>query len=257
MNLRCVVVFPLYRQPDTIELAFLTHGVQVLKDFDIVIAAPDKLILTPEFGALSELKIIRFQDHFFSGINGYNRLLLSKEFYTSFSAYEYVLIHQADVYIFKNELLEWCNRGYAYIGPPWLRSQDNILKQNFNRLRKLISKNYGFKHNKVGNGGFSLRNTAQALKVLSMAPAPLLTKFKNETHHSFNEDVFWSFEAPRISTGFRIPDMVEALHFGIEFEPEKAIELLNGELPFGCHAPIVQDLRFWKRHIPELKHYPH
>lgn len=52
---------------------------------------------------------------------GYNRLMLSEDLYSAFSNYEYILICQSDAYIFRDELKEWCEAGYDYVGAPWLR----------------------------------------------------------------------------------------------------------------------------------------
>ncbi|RYG45716.1 MAG: hypothetical protein EOO01_17385, partial [Chitinophagaceae bacterium] len=188
----CKVVFPLYRQPTVIELAFLENGMRVLKNFDMAIACPQSLEVNEHFGELSALPLVRFGDHYFNSIEGYNQLMLSEEFYSSFAAYEHILIHQADVFIFKDELQFWCNKGYAYIGPPWLRKPDRTIKKLFNYLRKLVQPGYGVKHNLVGNGGFSLRHVQKHLNVLHTAPATTLELYRMNTHHLYNEDVFWS-----------------------------------------------------------------
>ncbi|RZK99245.1 MAG: hypothetical protein EOO89_31305, partial [Pedobacter sp.] len=124
----CVVVIPLYAVPDKLELAFMENGLEKLSEYEFVIACPQDLIIDDHFGKLQTLKTERFENAFFQGIEGYNKLLLSKEFYNTFIAYEYLLIHQADVYVFKNELSYWCSLGYAYIGAPWFRPKDTPLK---------------------------------------------------------------------------------------------------------------------------------
>ena len=48
-------------------------------------------------------------------------LMLSPFFYESFLDFKYVLIHQLDVFIFKDELNYWCNQNYDYIGAPWFK----------------------------------------------------------------------------------------------------------------------------------------
>ena len=51
-----------------------------------------------------------FEDEYFKGISGYNRLMMSEVFYRRFIGYEYILIYQLDAYIFKDELKKWCDK---------------------------------------------------------------------------------------------------------------------------------------------------
>ncbi len=61
-----------------------------------------------------------FNNEYFNGVSGYNKLMLSREFYLRFKNYEYILIYQLDAYVFRDELDYWCGQGYDYIGAPWI-----------------------------------------------------------------------------------------------------------------------------------------
>lgn len=45
--------------------------------------------------------------------------MLSAEFYERFLAWDYILLCQTDAFVFRDELADWCARGYDYIGAPW------------------------------------------------------------------------------------------------------------------------------------------
>ncbi len=254
----CVVIFPIHRTLNELELSFLENGLDKTKEHKQIIIAPEGLIIDQSFGQLEVLEIKRFAKHCFENINGYNKLLISKDFYSEFILFDYMLIHQPDVYLFKPELDYWCDKNYDYIGAPWFRpdklNKGSILsfiektKQSF-KLNKL----YSSRHNKVGNGGLSLRNIKTALKVLSITPPKLLNQYLNSEGCIFNEDIFWSLEAPIILKEYKIPGWEEALHFAIEFKPSIAYKYLNQNLPFGCHAPLKHEPEFWREYIPELK----
>lgn len=64
--------------------------------------------------------IVPFPDTYFKGIAGYNRLMMSPEFYETFAQWEYILIYQTDAWVFSDRLSEWCSKGYDYIGAPWI-----------------------------------------------------------------------------------------------------------------------------------------
>ena len=252
----CVVVFPLYKAPDETELAFLENGLSWTKGYKQVIVAPEGLTIDNTFGALEKLEVKRFAKHYFEGIAGYNQLLLSKSFYGTFSLFDYMLIHQADVYLFKDELNFWCEKDYDYIGAPWFRPNKLNRGTLFNAgqsLKLSFKKNkvYGNRYNKVGNGGLSLRKISTALNVLEKVDPALLKKYTSAQGDEYNEDIFWSLEAPKI-TDFNIPEWQEAMRFAVEFQPSIAYQYLDEKLPFGCHAPLKHEPDFWKKFIPIL-----
>ncbi|MEJ5994331.1 DUF5672 family protein [Pedobacter sp. Du54] len=258
MEKNCVVVYPIYKAPSSIELNFLENGIKVNADFEQVIVAPESLIINHSFGILQKIRIKRFNDRYFEGIEGYNCLMLSKDFYSSFIEFEFMLIHQPDVYLFKNELAYWCKKDYAYIGAPWFKPEKIGRGKIYGFLHQKIWQTYltkkrknGWLYNKVGNGGLSLRNIQKAIETLNKAPLALINAYIATVSPHYNEDIFWSIEAPKI-IDFKIPKWDEALRFAIEFDPRKAYSFLNQNLPFGCHAPLKHEPEFWKKFIPIL-----
>ncbi|SFH18000.1 DUF5672 family protein [Pedobacter insulae] len=254
----CVVVFPLYRSPNPLELSFLENGIKLTGSFKQVVVAPEGLVIDNSFGMLEKLEVKRFGKHYFEGIKGYNQLLLSRSFYTTFALFDYILIHQADVFLFKDELASWCEKNYDYIGAPWLRSDKlnrGILYNAFQRMKLAFRKNriYATRHNKVGNGGLSLRKVNTALKILDSISPSVLNQYMHAEGPQFNEDIFWSLIAPTVHPSYTIPEMVEAMRFAIEFEPAEAYEMINQDLPFGCHAPLKHNVEFWRKFIPTLQ----
>ncbi|ALL08511.1 hypothetical protein AQ505_25385 [Pedobacter sp. PACM 27299] len=258
-NKKCVVVIPAYRKLQPIELRFLENGLLRTAGFEQVIVAPDDLIIDHSFGKLCELRVERFPNHFFKDIAGYNRLMISIDFYSRFTDFKYLLTLQSDVYLFKNELDYWCDQAYDYIGAPWYKAA--VLKKRslrawvFRNIRQPLltrKREGGWLANKVGNGGLSLRNISSAIHTLKLCDAELFKTYWNPSSHHYNEDIFWSIEAPKINREFRIPIWNQALKFAVEFEPQNAIKKLEGELPFGCHSPILMDPDFWKKYIPEM-----
>ncbi|RZK50466.1 MAG: hypothetical protein EOO99_02175 [Pedobacter sp.] len=256
----CLVVFPLYKQPTVLELSFLENGLEKTSNFDHVIVAPQSLEINAHFGNLNSLKVIRFENFYFESLFGYNQLMLSAKFYQKFSDYKYILIHQSDVFLFQDNLAEWCNKGYDYIGAPWFRPE----KLNQTAIQKWLSalktslfhhKKYNQRHNKCGNGGLSLRKVSTALQVLKDCPKSLLNKYYYLDKACYNEDIFWSLEAPALVADFKIPDLEEGLQFAFEFKPKEAFALKAEQLPFGCHAPLKHEPAFWSKYIPSIKQY--
>jgi len=197
----------------------------------------------------NQLQIESFSDHFFKGVSGYNRLMLSEEFYERFAKYDYILVHQLDAFVFSDELLAWCRRDYDYVGAPWLPSNrvPNWYTLSRAQLRRIYyrwarktyrdtkiinAKQYAYS---VGNGGFSLRRTKQMLKVLQSLSARA-DRYRNGDLERHHEDIFFCVEANRYFHHVKLPNFREAAAFSWELQPAVARELNRGKLPFGCHA---------------------
>jgi hypothetical protein len=110
--------------------------------------------LMPERQGSRRIHVVRFDPDFFRNTTTYSALLISAGFYAAFASYDFILIHQLDVFVFRDELADWCARGYDYIGAPWFDVDW------FGEVRDAWPP--ATRDNVVGNGGFSLRRCASA-----------------------------------------------------------------------------------------------
>lgn len=260
----CIVV-PVYRDaPSSEEMISLLQCGKILATYDIVFAAPASMDISNYTSLLaqhSSISVKYFDQAFFSGLEGYNRLLLSHRFYQTFAAYKYILIHQLDVFVFKDDLLSWCNNGYDYVGAPWLDLpwhkellekikfglflRKPLLQRKFLRLRQRLLPVNNSDACKVGNGGLSLRKVESFTRLSTKLQATI-------TQWGYNEDVFWSMYVPLSNEPFEIPHWKKALSFAFDQNPRLAYTLSNQQLPLGAHAwyrhdpPYEDNLLFWE-----------
>ncbi len=217
----------------------------------------DAYALTAGPGTLPGLRRLGFERKRLAGHRAYSRLLLSAEFYEAFAGYEFVLVYQLDSLVFRDELAAWCERGFDFVGAPWLR-RDTDGRPHFMG---------------AGNGGFSLRRVASCLRVLEARTA--LTRLRSAaglsvalaargarrmsqgaravrgalgTPYLF-EDKFWSLEAPLLDPSFRVAPAEVAVSFAFEAEPRFCFEQNARRLPFGCHKWRAHDPDFWEPHL--------
>ncbi len=260
------VVVPLYRKflsPD--ENLAIKSFVHFLQGCDFYAVVPPELTDCVE-GLPRNFRYTIFPASRFHNVLSYSRLLLSKEFYASFSKYKYILIAQADALVLSSELAFWMNRGWDYIGAPWAKD---------------FKTQPGLEFEGVGNGGFSLRNVSSALRVLdlkipampdySMGPPPhwwhwkrirkimlFLNRFRSflpeitveqflKKHFRGNEDIFWGKYAAKIDAEFKVASVDEAIRFAFESDPAGSYEKNDRKLPFGVHAWAKYDRGFWER----------
>ncbi|MES2885059.1 MAG: DUF5672 family protein [Pseudomonadota bacterium] len=248
MSSSAVVVVPVYQaSPSAQELAVLARIAAVLGRHHIAFALPQGLDAAPYLAAIPEATVQPFAAHYFAGVAGYNRLMLAPEFYAAFADHDYLLIHQLDALVFRDELLDWCDKGYDYIGAPWakywsfwpavLRWPVKAWRGALARRMTLSDTSKWLRHrvaSQVGNGGLSLRRVQTFLDVLA-EPSPLLDRYRELGGDHYNEDVFWSLAARHQGRPLKIPHFDEALRFAIEHFPARSMQRIGG-LPFGCHA---------------------
>lgn len=263
MNSSCVIVIPVYKS----ELSFyekiaLAQCGKLLSDYDIVILKPDDLeISNMQIGfSYSE---VSFPSFYFKSVFSYNDLMLSELFYEKFLNYSYLLIYQLDAFVFKNELNYWCSLGYDYIGAPWLREKEfpTLFKKTKEKLRSYLHRRYNLLdkqgrpdierqlYNYVGNGGFSLRKVKSFYNVC-IQEKELVENYVGRNSSDYHEDMFWTIEVNRKKKRIKIPNYKEALNFSIETAPERAMTLIKGNMPFGCHA-WDKNIRFWEPYFKE------
>lgn len=256
---KVAVVIPLYEDVLTrYETFSLQQCLRILGAHPIVFLAPEdwssrgqdwvtaiQLQLPMGQSEIStNLKVEYFPTECFGSVASYNRLMLSREFYQRFVDYEYILIHQLDAFVFSDQLLAWCQRGYDYIGAPWLGVdwiKEPVLRvgEVHHWKRRLLRRFFADPLYMVGNGGFSLRKTRAALKWLSL--------FHNTAREwQYHEDSFWGIFIRANYPLVRFPKFEKALEFSFEIQPRQCYALNNAKLPFGCHAWWTYDLDFWR-----------
>lgn len=254
-----VIVIPVYkRELSENERISLEQCVNILSDYALVIVKPESLSIDNWMMKYPLLKTESFADQYFKGIRAYNRLVLSEEFYQRFSDYKYMLIYQLDAYVFSDELLFWCSKGYDYIGAPWLPKKQKYLSLwgrtqtiflgNFylrffpEKLKKekgeywnnTISNHKYYKY-QVGNGGLSLRRIDKFLEITRIYRNSI-DNWLSDDKPFYPEDLLLLIELHHTPYALKKPSWKEALCFAIEENPLWAYTYNHQKLPFGCHA---------------------
>lgn len=259
----CIILVPVYKDVlSQDEAASLRQLENVLGHWDIRFVCPESLDMSA-YDAITKapLEKERFNESFFDGIAGYNRLMRDNAFYRRFEEYEYMLIYQLDAWVFKDELQYWCNQGYDYIGAPW-----------FSRFG---THEEGHKIWRCGNGGFSLRKIDTFIHctsldipvyslwgIISHANRHILRniiryiRYPNNMDWFINhlantwEDAFFCCDLSETSLALKCPKPEVAARFSFESSPSYLFSLTRGKLPFGCHAwRKMQFEDFWSMYI--------
>lgn len=254
---KVVIVIPTHRPnltaDDKISLAHLKKH---LKRYDTFFVIPKK-ISSKNLSSYG-FKVKKIDNNFFGTLRKANEMYLTKKFYEIFKKYDFMLIYQLDALVFSNQLEKWVNSGYDFIAAPWFRP-----------IIGYLSYKKGYPPS-GGNGGLSLRNIHKFIKILDIVNKSAIRSSKDllrrrlwflealirgkshqiwlnapASNYPFNEDGFWSLEAPKYDPTFKVAPFKTALKFAFERFPRKCFELNNSKLPFGCHAWKKYDEKFW------------
>lgn len=246
-----VVALTVYKPALTIlERISAEQCLAILHSHPIIVIAPEGLAIPPP---LDRLPSERFDRTFFTSISSYSSLMLSREFYQRFLAYRYLLLHQLDAFVFRDELLSWCVHGYDYIGAPWIGElwpNQAVTRQGLPFwIRSRLFRFLPPMDHSVGNGGFSLR------RVRTMYRALTWLRRTKRAWGGRNEDGFWSIALPECWWWyFRVPTVDEALRFSFEVNPSLCYQQNREKLPFGCHAWEQNEPEFWLPHFAAVGH---
>ncbi|MDL2309500.1 hypothetical protein LJC39_00025 [Parabacteroides sp. OttesenSCG-928-B22] len=247
---RVKILIPVYKPTlSDYDRASFSQAYYILGNYPLAVIKPASLDLKAITDEYPQVEIISFPDHYFAGIAGYNRLMMSSEFYGHFLDMDYLLIYQLDAYVFRDELLQWCQKGYDYVGAPWLKKKIYqqppfswwVDYQCKKEKRTGIPSKYSL-HNKVGNGGFSLRKVKSHYDA-TVRYRDVIEDFLSHRMHLYNEDVFWATQVAE----FTYPDVSEALRFSFDKYPRYSYKLTKRQLPFGCHGWYKRKMKkFWQ-----------
>lgn len=235
----CVVIFIYSNNIKQEERVAIDHNLHVLRNYPCRFVYPTGFDIQPLHQAYPWVDLLEVSDEWLglkNGIAGYNKMMLSEEFYKLFDDYEYIFICHSDAWIFRDELSQWCRKGYDLVAAPWPtrpRYKHFPLKQIL-RLRILLKPKHKILHcqqfGRIGNGGLCLR------KIEKFREACVTYKdeidYYNSNPQETNEDSFWAI----IPKDFNVPTEEEALHFAFDAKPKLAYELNHHNLPMGCHG---------------------
>lgn len=256
----CVVIPVFTTDLSADEWWALDRCAAILAKHPLILVKPQSLNIAPLLHRHPALLSESFPDEYFASVKSYNRMMLFDGFYARFDAeYEFMLVYQLDAFVFSDQLLEWCSKGYDYVGAPWIppgpvpvgyaRRFIDVRRQCYRLLDRYEdcgdhTRDPQFTYS-VGNGGFSLRRISRMRTVLQELDRRA-QRHRDASIRAWPEDQFFSVEANRYRRRLLIPRAEEAVYFSWETNPDVAARMTHGELPFGCHAWNKLHVDIWR-----------
>ena len=239
----------------------LRQCLRVLGHHPIRLLCPAGLDLTAYLRVAPRIEADFIPPRWLKDYRAFNRLKILPFLYRRYAAFEHILFYELDAFVFRDDLMDWCSRGWDYVGAPWFEGHQSAAPD---------AAPAG-----VGNGGFSLRRTQPVLRALRSFGhvIPVSTVFADWRAHrgtpgslwlllsrltyrnnffaplndfAGNEDEFWGRFAARRFPWFRVAPYDVAKRFSFEVNAPRLHRETGGQLPFGCHKWMTLTPEFWR-----------
>ncbi len=260
---RVAVTVPLAGHPEISadEEISLRHLRHYLGHYDRFVIAPQSMKVPHD-----DFQVVRFEDEYFGSANAQTRLMMQPRYYEAFGDYDFILTHQLDALVLSDQLMEWCNSGLDFVGPPNHGLSDQLsvvcsggfaLRNVKSFLKVLTSKRYAIDPDEYWRRFSTTRSPLARLLNLPRKYLKRMRRFNGIEHEIKKflddpvllEDVFFVENARNFYPEFSLPDVQTALRFAFDETPRFALELTGGKLPFGVHAWYKQDRQFWEPYL--------
>jgi hypothetical protein len=243
------VVIPVHlEEPSKLEIISLDQILALLANYPITFMAPYGLDVSWYENYCRGKAAIRFERFDWRGHEAYCELMLSATFYRRFLSYEYILNCHLDAFVFRDELADWCQLGYDYIGSVIFHGT------HWDRPSTLIRRLSGFTTPEYfGNGGFALKKVRTFYRITSrFKPYFFLYRMMRKMRkRALLDDIFLTNHFPKLFPSFRTPPKAVAQRFSVAYEHYEEDKLPfnnrdNDSLPFGTHGWIQNYQAFWR-----------
>ena len=222
---KVIIAIPIYRDLHEEEIVALDNNLEILRNYPTVLVKPRGLntnALREKYPQVGEIEVSNQWLGTINGIMGYNEMMTSPDFYSLFSDYEYLLICQTDVWIFRDDLMKWIDMDFDLVGAPWPNRkmyQHFPMKQYLRLFKKLCIK------------------YAQEIQLYNSLEDPL-----------HNEDIFWAL----VPTELKLPTIEQAADFAFDRKLELCYKINNNKLPMAAHGYDRKHRKeFWSKFIPK------
>jgi hypothetical protein len=190
------------------EEKILHHSLQTLEKYPLIFVTFQGADLSIVREHNENIDVIYFPKKYFQSRDHLAALFLTEEFYERFNWCDFMLVHELNSWIVRDELYYWCKQGYDYLRAApvlseALKGKDQIIKRlsGFSAEEKIL-----FGQGYQDNGLYLCRiermvNTLKAKKREAY-------QYRHDDHLQHAEAVFWDLEPNRFWPYLRKPSRI-------------------------------------------------
>jgi hypothetical protein len=229
------------------EKKVLDHAIQALRKYSFIFVVAEG----PETSSLKEnyahADFVTFPDKYFESRQTLASLFLMEAFYERFSWTEFLLIHELNSWVVKDELHYWCKQGYDYLRAD---VEDRIgTFSNLARIRGLSEQQKKEMDRDFNFNGLAICHIERMLRTLK-GKRKQAYAYRHNPSLQHKDCLFWELEANRFIPTLRRPTPIVQSRFSKNISGELPVLKQDREAwPFGLtgvSTSNIQDLPYFK-----------
>lgn len=245
-----VIIPILDPQINPTEERLLHHALQILSEYPVIFVAGEGADLSIVREHSENIDVVHFPKRFFESRQHLGQLLLMPDFYDRFNWCEFLLIHELNSWIVKDELHYWCKQGYDYLkarpAATGIENTPGIFKR-ISGLSEEEKRLFGAGY--AGNGLYLCR--IERMTGTLKSKRGVAHRYRHNATLPNADSVFWELEANRFLPHLRKPTDAVRSHFA-----QFGVQYQNGTtLPFaltGISRDNEHEIPYFKT-LPETE----
>lgn len=228
----------------------LHHCLETLAAYPIIFITYEDADLSIILEHDEDIDVIFFPKEYFTSRQSLSRLFLMEDFYDQFTWANFVLIHELNTWVIKDELYYWCKQGYDFLkaAPVLNPGRDAELLSAFHRIKGLTNAEKRNLDKGFEGNGINLCLVERMVKTLK-SKQKVAYQYRHNKELSNCDAVFWETEANRFWPVLRKPTPVVQKFFArhtsnLKYPYSETIE----QLPFaitGINADNVGQIPYF------------
>jgi hypothetical protein len=245
-----VIVPILNPQIDPTEEKLLHHCLETLNNYPLIFVTYEGADLSIIKEHNPDIDVIQFPKTYFQTRQDLSRLLLTEDFYERFNWAEFLLVHELNSWIVRDELYYWCKQGYDYLRAAPVYAAEN-------KFDSIVPRILGLKNTEKQAIGNAYNGNGLYLCRIERMVETLKSKKRDAYQYRHNESlpnadsVFWEIEANRFWPNLRKPTGIVQNYFA-----KNALDITgNKNLPFaltGISRANIHNLSYFQS-LPEAE----
>ncbi|MCF2444577.1 hypothetical protein L0657_11470 [Dyadobacter sp. CY345] len=196
------------------EETVLRHSLEALSKYPIILFTYEGADLSAFESEDKRVEVLTFKSKYFGSRQALSNLLLMEDFYTRFTWSDFVLIHELNSWIVKDEIHYWCKQGYDYLhaNPIENTGSKNSIGNDFSRIWGLNENEKQELGKSFESDGLKLCNVQRMIKTLS-ARKKEAHEYRQNDKFENKDSLFWEIEANRFWPQLRKPTPIVQSRF--------------------------------------------
>lgn len=207
-------------QLTVLEELILRHSLEALKRYPVILFSYEGADLSKIEKNHDRLEILTFRPKYFENRQTLANLFLMEDFYNRFTWSDFILIHELNSWIVKDEIHYWCKQGYDYLHANPVLDNSVFKNGQVNDFSKILGLNEEQKK-ALGKGldsdGLKLCHVQRMISTLS-AKKKEAHRYREQNDFENKDSLFWELEANRLWPYLRKPTEIVQTRFSQNIE---------------------------------------